>query len=183
MANILNARWNISADDMSIPNAIDVHIYSAIGFRNLQLYVEYKWKLERILCGTGDEDTMRQNEIFQWLSLPLSVAIDWHSSSPILYFGFRQEFPFCAVHCNGIVNGNCDRDLCLCLYYLYDEDNRPHSWFRRRMVGSFVGFRYIGIWAHRFSTGHIFSSFQCRIFVSLLTEKTCSYVKRAWIVC
>lgn len=98
-------------------------------------------------------------------------------------FWISTRISIFAIHCNGIVNGNCDRDLCLCLYYLYDEDNRPHSWFRRRMVGSFVGFRYIGIWAHRFSTGHIFSSFQCRIFVSLLTEKTCSYVKRAWIVC
>lgn len=142
MANILNARWNISADDMSVPNAIDVHIYSAIGFRNLQLYVEYKWNWNEFYAGQAMK--------IQWGKMKFSNDCRFHYRLRLIdiqvhlfcIFWISTRISIFAIHCNGIVNGNCDRDLCLCLYYLYDEDNRPHSWFRRRMVGSFVGLLY-----------------------------------------
>lgn len=146
MANILNARWNISADDMSIPNAIEVHIYSAIGFRNLQLYVEYKWNWNEFYAGQAMK--------IQWGKMKFSNDCRFHYRLRLIdiqvhlfcIFWISTRISIFAIHCNGIVNGNCDRDLCLCLYYLYDEDNRPHSWFRRRMVGSFVGlfYRHLG---------------------------------------
>lgn len=152
MANILNARWNISADDMSVPNAIDVHIYSAIGFRNLQLYVEYKWNWNEFYAGQAMKIQWGKIEIFQWLSLPLSVAIDWHSSSPILYFfGFLQEFPFSPFIVMALWMGIVI-EIYVYVYIIYMTKITDRIVDLGAEWLALLSVCFIGIWVHRFST-------------------------------
>lgn len=109
-------------------------------------------KLERILCGTGDEDTMRQNWNFPMIVASI-IGCDWltFKFTYFVFFGFRQEFPFSPFIVMALWMGIVI-EIYVYVYIIYMTKITDRIVDLGAEWLALLSVCFIGIWVHRFST-------------------------------